>query len=384
MKKTIYYWSPCLAQVATIKATMNSAISLSKYTNLYDVKIMNVCGEWNIHKKYLSDNNVGIENLSFNYYNFLPKNGFLSSRISNLIIILISIFPLVFFMKNKKPDYLIIHLITSLPLILLNLLNIKTKMILRISGFPKLNYLREKLWTFSEKKIFKITCPTNDLKNSLIDKKIFNQKKVIKLSDPVINMQEFITKKKDKKFELLDENENSFFIAAGRLTRQKNFIYLIKEFKKFVNIYPNEKLLIFGEGELKHKIMSEIKNNNLSNNIKLLGYTYNIYKYMLKSKAFILSSLWEDPGFVMIESALCNTPIISSDCKNGPREFLLDGKAGLLYRSNINNELFKKLKEFHNLENDYIFRKRVLAKKNLINFTMFRHFLGLKAIIAEN
>ena len=73
MKKTIYYWSPCLAQVATIKATMNSAISLSKYTNLYDVKIMNVCGEWNIHKKYLSDNNVGIENLSFNYYNFLPK-----------------------------------------------------------------------------------------------------------------------------------------------------------------------------------------------------------------------------------------------------------------------------------------------------------------------
>ena len=287
-------------------------------------------------------------------------------------------------MKNKKPDYLIIHLITSLPLIVLNLLNIKTKMILRISGFPKLNYLREKLWTFSEKKIFKITCPTNDLKNSLIDKKIFNQKKVIKLSDPVINMQEFITKKKDKKFELLDENENSFFIAAGRLTRQKNFIYLIKEFKKFVNIYPNEKLLIFGEGELKHKIMSEIKNNNLSNNIKLLGYTYNIYKYMLKSKAFILSSLWEDPGFVMIESALCNTPIISSDCKNGPREFLLDGKAGLLYRSNINNELFKKLKEFHNLENDYIFRKRVLAKKYLINFTMFRHFLGLKAIIAEN
>ena len=50
-------------------------------------------------------------------------------------------------------------------------------MILRISGFPKLNYLREKLWTFSEKKIFKITCPTNDLKNSLIDKKIFNTKK---------------------------------------------------------------------------------------------------------------------------------------------------------------------------------------------------------------
>ena len=40
MKKTIYYWSPCLTKVATIKATMNSAISLARYTDLYDVKII--------------------------------------------------------------------------------------------------------------------------------------------------------------------------------------------------------------------------------------------------------------------------------------------------------------------------------------------------------
>ena len=46
---------------------------------------------------------------------------------------------------------------------------------------------------------------------------------------------------------------------------------------------------------------------------------------MIRSNALILSSLWEDPGFVMIEAALCNSYIISSDCKNGPREFLLNG-----------------------------------------------------------
>ena len=32
MKKTIYYWSPCLDKIATIKATINSAISLAKYS----------------------------------------------------------------------------------------------------------------------------------------------------------------------------------------------------------------------------------------------------------------------------------------------------------------------------------------------------------------
>ena len=190
MKKTIYYWSPCLAKIATIKATINSAISLAKYSKMYEIKIIDVCGEWSKHKNYLLSQNIKLVNLTFNYYNFLPKNGFIKSRISNLIIILISIIPLIFFIKNKKPDYLIIHLITSLPLVLLNLLNTKTKMILRISGFPKLNFFRKKLWLLSEKKIFKITCPTEDLKDDLLEKNIFREGKIVFLPDPVINIKE--------------------------------------------------------------------------------------------------------------------------------------------------------------------------------------------------
>ena len=39
--------------------------------------------------------------------------------------------------------------------------------------------------------------------------------------------------------------------CTGRFTRQKNFIYLIREFSKFIKSNPNENLLIIGEGELK-------------------------------------------------------------------------------------------------------------------------------------
>ena len=140
MKKKIYYWSPCLAKVATVKATMNSAISLARYSNTYDVRIINACGEWTKYQKYLLNNKVITENLTFNYFNFLPKNGFIMSRFSILVVIFISIFPLILLIKNKKPDYLVIHLVTSLPLILLNLMKTNTKTILRISGFPKLNF----------------------------------------------------------------------------------------------------------------------------------------------------------------------------------------------------------------------------------------------------
>ena len=40
MKKSIYYWSPCLSNIATVKATINSAVSLTKYSKEYDVKII--------------------------------------------------------------------------------------------------------------------------------------------------------------------------------------------------------------------------------------------------------------------------------------------------------------------------------------------------------
>ena len=383
MKKTIYYWSPCLTNIATVKATINSAISIAKYSRDYEAKIINVCGEWDKHKEYLSTNNVSIKDLTFSYFDYLPKNGFIKYRISILIIFLVSFIPLIFFIKKKKPDFFIIHMITSLPLILFNFFNSKTKTILRISGSPKLNFLRKNLWIFSQKKIFIITCPTEDLKLSLMNRRIFNKDKIKKLYDPVINIKEFINKTGKTNYKLLKKENDTFFIAAGRLTKQKNFIYLINEFKKFCDIFPDEKLLIFGEGELKSILSNEIKKNNLSKNIKLAGYTDNIYKHMLRSRAFILSSLWEDPGFVLIESALCNSMIISSNCKNGPNEFLLSGDAGLLFENDVDNELFKKLKDFKKLKKKEIFEKKVLAKKNSKNFTMFRHFLGLKKIIEQ-
>ena len=195
MKKSVVYWSPCLTKVGTVKSTLNSAISLAKYSEDYEVTIINVFGEWSSYEKYLKQNNVNLKNLTFDYYNLLPKNGFLKSRLSYIIIFLVSAFPLLFFIKSKKPDYLIIHLITSLPLILLNFFKIQTQIILRISGFPRMNLFRKKLWIKSQNKILKITCPTNQLKNDLIRKNIFEKQKVDTLFDAIINIKDITQKK---------------------------------------------------------------------------------------------------------------------------------------------------------------------------------------------
>ena len=62
-------------------------------------------------------------------------------------------------------------------------------------------------------------------------------------------------------------------------------------------------LYIFGEGEEKNKLIINIEKNEMKNRIFLMGYTEHINFYMKKAEAFILTSLWEDPGFVLVEAA---------------------------------------------------------------------------------
>ena len=69
---------------------------------------------------------------------------------------------------------------------------------------------------------------------------------------------------------------------------------------------------------------------------------------MKKAKALILPSLWEEVGFVIVEAAFSNLFVISSDCPNGPREFLENGNAGYLFKSNVKNELKNKIKNLIN------------------------------------
>ena len=102
MKKTIYYWSPCLTHVGTIKSTLNSSIALAKYNSDYEVVILNVFGEWSLYKKYLNERGVKVKNLTFNFKNFLPKYGFIQSRFSYILISLISFIPLLILLKKKK------------------------------------------------------------------------------------------------------------------------------------------------------------------------------------------------------------------------------------------------------------------------------------------
>ena len=379
MKKEIYYWAPCLDRVGTVKSTLNSAISLSKYSNKFNVSIINVFGEWDEYEDILKQNKIKKINIFLNIYSLLPKKGYFGSRLSYAIIFFISFVPLLILLKKNKPDFLLIHLLTSIPVILFKVFKFKTRLILRISGFPKLNLLRNYLWKSSERNFFKVTCPTQELLSSLVYNKIFSGNKIYHLPDAILNIKEYINKSKciNVKSNIIFDN---FFISVGRFTKQKNFKYLVSEFKKFSLVNSKINLLIIGDGEEKKNIKELIQKNNLEKRIQILDRTDNVFYYMKRAKAFILTSLWEEVGFVIVESALCNLFVISSDCPNGPREFLQSGKGGILFKSNEKDSLYLAMLSFLNNKNSQ-YRKLVITKKNSLKYTMFRHNLNLVKLL---
>ena len=109
--KHIYYWSPCLTEIATTKAVINSAYSINRYSKDYKAYILDAVGEFSQQQEELDKKNLEIIKLyKFKYLSYLPKHGFFLSRISFSFIFILNFFRLKKIIQEKSPEYLIIHL----------------------------------------------------------------------------------------------------------------------------------------------------------------------------------------------------------------------------------------------------------------------------------
>ena len=93
----IFYWSPFLSKVATVSSVIKSAESILKYSkkkNNINVAIIDAIGEWKNYRKII---NPKIEIINLNKKNiieYLPKGGFLKSRLSYILIFSLTFFNL--------------------------------------------------------------------------------------------------------------------------------------------------------------------------------------------------------------------------------------------------------------------------------------------------
>ena len=389
MKKIkIHYWSPFISKIATIKAVLNSAKSINKYSNRsYEPTVINTFGEFSSYSLSDYKNFITFKNLlKKNYLKYFSDKGYLRSRISWIFIFILTFFPLLKFLKREKPDFLVIHLLTIIPLLINFFFKIDTKIILRISGFPKLNFIRKFLWKILVPRVYCITCPTEATKNYIISLKVIEKEKIFYLADPIVELDNL--KKKDLKNEInYKKKYNNYIFSAGRLTKQKNYKFLIDCFSEIEKKYPDLNLVIAGDGEQKNILINLIKKFKMEKKIFLIGYTEDVFNLMKNSICYVSVSLWEDPGFTLVEAISKKAPVISSDCNNGPKEILSLGNGGYLYKTNDKKDFlntFYKFYDDHDKNSLDLNIKKINALKNIKLFTKFHHYKNFLKIITKS
>lgn len=193
--------------------------------------------------------------------------------------------------------------------------------------------VRNKVWLmkFTYPKADKVVCVSEGMGKDL--------KKTLKLSDskikiiynPVVN-DNLIKLSRDSINSIPWFREDSkipVILAAGRLTYQKGFKYLIHAFSLLKN-NASARLCILGKGKERENLEKLAGKLGVNRDIMFLGFRDNPYKFMRRASIFVLSSLYEGLPTVLIEAMACGTPVVSTDCPSGPDEIITDEVNGLL------------------------------------------------------
>lgn len=117
-------------------------------------------------------------------------------------------------------------------------------------------------------------------------------------------------------------------LSVGSFKKQKNFALLIEAFARLAGS-RNVELAILGDGVLRPELEAAITRHGLEDRISLPGFV-SPWPYFASADLYVMSSDYEGLPMVLIEALHFGLPIVSTDCRSGPREILEDGKLGAL------------------------------------------------------
>lgn len=125
-------------------------------------------------------------------------------------------------------------------------------------------------------------------------------------------------------------NIEGFIIGAtARLTKSKGINYLIEAFSHIYNKYKDVNLVIIGDGEEKENLERLAKKLNVKDRVFFLGVLPNARFYFRNFHIFVLPSIFEAFGIVLLEAISQKVPVIGTKV-GGISEIIEDGKTGLL------------------------------------------------------
>ncbi|MBN2890743.1 MAG: glycosyltransferase family 4 protein [Bacteroidales bacterium] len=174
---------------------------------------------------------------------------------------------------------------------------------------------------------------TNIIANTEATKKTINQnnsnlfpEEKIKVIYNGISLTEF----DNQKFRLEEKKSGQIIIGnIGRLVKQKAQHYFIDLAKDLKSRNIDFKILIGGEGKLEEDLKNQCKREYLENEIIFTGFVKDTKQFLVNIDIFLLTSLWEGFGYVLVEAMACAKPTIAFNLSSNP-EIIDDNKTGYL------------------------------------------------------
>lgn len=168
--------------------------------------------------------------------------------------------------------------------------------------------------------------------------KAFNLPNSNELINP-INKQ-LIIQKSQSELPDFHKSDKLNICSVGRLSKEKRFDMLINAASKLDN--SKYQLFILGEGEEREYLQNLINQNQLENNVHLIGNKSNPYVDIKQCDLLVSSSGWESFGLTILEAMILRTPVLSTNT-TGARFLLKKGKLGFL--AGNDNEFLVMLKD---------------------------------------
>ncbi len=168
-----------------------------------------------------------------------------------------------------------------------------------------------------------------------------------------------------------NKHKNLKILSVGRLTDQKDHLTLLKA-TKLINFKLNPKITIIGKGVEYNYLQNFVMKNKLEKKVKLVGFKKNPYREIISTDILVLTSKFEGLPNILLEAQFFKKYIISTNCPTGPKEILLNGKAGDLIQ--VGN-----YKQLAQLINNFKKRKKLILKKiktGTRNFDRFEYKLN--------
>mgnify|MGYP001226909582 FL=1 len=304
-----------------------------------------------------------------------------------------AILPLARLIRQERPDILFSTIpVYNTVAILGKLLSFtKTKLIVReaalLGGSPRENAtlrLFGCLYRFASK----VIALSQGVKENLVKRYRVKEEKIQVVYNPIDidNIQQLAEhgEMPDEHREIFNNN-SKIIVTAGRLVDEKDQKTLIKAFAKVQKRLDCE-LIILGEGEREYELKEIAKQLAVQHNVHFLGFQQNPYVYFKNADLFVLSSLREGFGHVLVESLAVGTPVVTTNCKPGAEEVLQNGEFGQITPVGdvdaLADEIYASL-QLGELEKKHIIQKGIERANDFAAPTIVRQYEAIFHDVVE-